>query len=127
MSKILILYLLAVNVIAFLCYGVDKVKARKGMWRTPESTLLLLALMGGSVGAWTGMKFWRHKTQHKKFKYGIPLILLLQLGHCLVMVDWMCPHSEHSYLWAFLGVALVYHTPYCLLSLFLSFFMLLPT
>ena len=85
MSKILILYLLAVNVIAFLCYGVDKVKARKGMWRTPESTLLLLALMGGSVGAWTGLKFWRHKTQHKKFKYGIPLIMLLQLAMVLFL------------------------------------------
>ncbi len=71
-------YLLAINVLAFLAYGIDKWKARKAMWRIPESTLLLLALIGGSIGAWCGMKVWHHKTLHKKFRFGVPFILILQ-------------------------------------------------
>ena len=71
--------LLGLNVLTFLVYGIDKYKAKRGSWRIPESTLLLLALLGGSIGAWFGMKVWHHKTLHKKFKYGIPLILFAQL------------------------------------------------
>ena len=71
--------LLGLNVLTFFVYGFDKYKAKRGSWRIPESTLLLLALLGGSIGAWFGMKVWHHKTLHKKFKYGIPLILLAQL------------------------------------------------
>lgn len=73
------IYLLAINVISFIAFGLDKRKARKGQWRTPESTLLTLAIIGGSVGAWAGMKVWRHKTLHPKFKYGIPAILAIQI------------------------------------------------
>lgn len=73
-------YLLAFNVIAFIVYGIDKYKAKKTKWRIPEITLLLLAVVGGSVGAWMGMKVWHHKTMHKKFKYGIPAILLIQIA-----------------------------------------------
>lgn len=73
-------YLIAINVITFITYGIDKYKARKGMWRIPEATLLLLAVVGGSIGAWLGMKAWHHKTLHKKFKWGIPLIIVLQLS-----------------------------------------------
>ena len=68
------------NVITFLVYGIDKWKAKKEKWRIPESTLLLLAVVGGSIGALLGMKVWHHKTMHKKFKYGIPLIIVLQIG-----------------------------------------------
>ena len=68
------------NVITFFLYGIDKWKAKKDRWRIPESTLLRLAVLGGSIGAWLGMKIWHHKTMHKKFKYGIPLILVLQIG-----------------------------------------------
>ena len=53
---------------------------KQGSWRIPEATLLILALIGGSIGALLGMKVWRHKTQHKKFKYGLPLILLAQIA-----------------------------------------------
>ena len=77
---IIIYYLLVINAVAFFVYGIDKLKARKGWWRIPESTLLLLAIIGGSVGAWLGMKVWHHKTMHLKFKYGLPAILLLQLA-----------------------------------------------
>ena len=66
-------YLLAINAVAFIMYGIDKYKAK-------EATLLLLAVLGGSIGAWMGMKVWHHKTMHKKFKYGIPAILLIQLA-----------------------------------------------
>ena len=70
-------YLLAINAVAFIVYGIDKYKAKKAKWRIPEATLLLLAVLGGSVGAWMGMKVWHHKTMHKKFKYGIPAILMI--------------------------------------------------
>ena len=73
-------YLLAINAVAFIKYGIDKYKAKKAKWRIPEATLLLLAVLGGSIGAWMGMKVWHHKTMHKKFKYGIPAILLIQIA-----------------------------------------------
>ena len=73
-------YLLAINVVTFIVYGIDKYKAKKAKWRIPEATLLLLAVLGESIGAWMGMKVWHHKTMHKKFKYGIPAILLIQIA-----------------------------------------------
>ena len=73
-------YLLAINAVAFIMYGIDKYKAKKAKWRISEATLLLLAVLGGSIGAWMGMKVWHHKTKHKKFKYGIPAILLIQIA-----------------------------------------------
>ena len=76
----LIYYLLAINAVAFIMYGIDKYKAKKVKWRISEATLLLLAVLGGSIGAWMGMKVWHHKTMHKKFKYGIPAILLMQIA-----------------------------------------------
>ena len=73
-------YLLAINAVTFITYGIDKYKAKKAKWRISEATLLLLAVLGGSIGAWMGMKVWHHKTMHKKFKYGIPAILLIQIA-----------------------------------------------
>ena len=73
-------YLLGINAVTFIVYGIDKYKAKKAKRRIPEVTLLLLAVVGGSVGAWMGMKVWHHKTMHKKFKYGIPAILLIQIA-----------------------------------------------
>ena len=70
-------YLLAINTVTFFVYGIDKYKAKKAKWRIPEVTLLLLAVLGGSIVAWMVMKVWHHKTMHKKFKYGIPAILLI--------------------------------------------------
>ena len=68
------------NLIAFALYGIDKRRAKQGAWRISEYTLLLVALLGGSLGALLGMRYFRQKTRHGKFRYGIPLILLLQLG-----------------------------------------------
>lgn len=76
-------YLLAINIVSFFLYGIDKYKAKKGRWRISEATLLMMAVIGGSIGAWAGMRLWHHKTMHKKFKYGIPIIIILQV--CLVV------------------------------------------
>ena len=80
MMHIILYYLLAVNIATFLLYGIDKYKANKNKWRISEATLLTMAAIGGSIGAWTGMRIWHHKTMHKKFKYGIPLISIMQIA-----------------------------------------------
>ena len=85
METWILYYLAIINAITFIVYGIDKLKAKNGKWRIPETTLLLLAIIGGSIGAWFGMKVWHHKTMHKKFKYGIPLIIILQLGVLLYL------------------------------------------
>ena len=77
--KIFLVYLLFINIITFAAMGIDKRKARKKKWRTPEKTLLTLAIAGGSVGLILGMKFFRHKTLHKLFSIGGPVILIMQL------------------------------------------------
>ena len=77
-TKILTIYLVTINVAMFFVYGLDKWKARRSKWRITEAALLLLAVLGGSIGAWLGMKVWHHKTLHKKFRYGIPLIIVAQ-------------------------------------------------
>ena len=77
---LLLYYLLASNLLTFVIYGIDKHKARHNRWRIPEATLLLLAALGGSIGALLAMRVFRHKTQHKKFRYGVPAILLVQLA-----------------------------------------------
>ena len=72
-------YLLAINALSFSLYGIDKYKAKKNQWRISEATLLMMAVIGGSIGAWAGMRLWHHKTMHKIFKYGIPVIIILQV------------------------------------------------
>ena len=78
--KTIILYLIAINVVTFLVYGLDKWKAMRDAWRISETTLLLLAAAGGSVGALLGMQIFRHKTKHVKFTVGVPAILLVQVA-----------------------------------------------
>lgn len=80
LTAALLLYLAAVNVATFLVYGTDKRRAKKDKRRVPEKTLFLLALIGGSVGAWTGMYAFRHKTRHWYFVWGIPTILAVQIA-----------------------------------------------
>ena len=74
------IYIILINLIAFVVFGIDKRKARKGQWRVPESILFILAIIGGSIGALLGMLAFRHKTKHRKFTIGIPLILALQIA-----------------------------------------------
>ena len=103
--QIALIYLAVINVVTFFVYGIDKwkaaskrgqsqtrlssaereqarpkVKAKKSKWRIRETALLGLAVLGGSIGAWLGMKVWHHKTLHKKFRYGVPLILIAQIA-----------------------------------------------
>ena len=77
--KNLIIYLLVINLIAFLAMLIDKRKAQKGRWRIKESTLLILALIGGSIGAISGMYTFHHKTQKPRFYIGFPVIIILQI------------------------------------------------
>ena len=67
-DTIIIGYVIVINVITLLMYGIDKWKAKHSKWRIPEATLLIMAAVGGSIGAWTGIKLFHHKTLHKKFK-----------------------------------------------------------
>ncbi|MCR5131232.1 MAG: DUF1294 domain-containing protein [Prevotella sp.] len=78
--NIVLTYLVIINVVAFFAFGIDKWKAKHAKWRISEATLLMLAVIGGSIGAWLGMKVWHHKTLHKKFRLGIPLILIIQIA-----------------------------------------------
>ena len=85
-QRIVLFYLLAANLLTFVTYGIDKYKARHNKWRIPEATLLLLAALGGSIGALLAMRVFRHKTQHKKFRYGVPALLLVQLAIACVFI-----------------------------------------
>ena len=93
LTHIVLIYLAVINVVTFFVYGIDKwrstsgrllptgrKKAKKSKWRIRETALLGLAVLGGSIGAWLGMKVWHHKTLHKKFKYGVPAIIIVQLA-----------------------------------------------
>ncbi len=84
--NLIIIYLLAVNVVSFAVMGIDKQKARKHAWRIPESTLFVLAIIGGSIGSILGMRLFRHKTRHRSFVYGMPAILLVQIILILLLV-----------------------------------------
>lgn len=88
--QILAVYTLAINLMLFAAMGIDKYKARKGLWRIPEKTLFLLAILGGSVGGILGMKLFHHKTLHPQFKYGFPAILILQLVLLTAVVYLIC-------------------------------------
>lgn len=77
--KAIVIYLAAVNIITFIMFGADKARAAKGRWRISEAALILAALLGGSTGALAGMRIFHHKTRHRKFTIGIPVILALQI------------------------------------------------
>lgn len=76
----LVFYLVIINLAAFAAYGIDKRRAVKKKWRIPERYLLGLAVVGGSAGALCGMYTFRHKTRHKKFTIGVPVIFLIQIA-----------------------------------------------
>ena len=86
--KLFQIYLLLINAWAFLLMLIDKYKAKKNLWRIRESTLLLIAAIGGSIGALAGMYTFRHKTKHLKFTLGIPVILVLQIVavYCILTI-----------------------------------------
>jgi len=75
----LVLYLLVVNFVGFSLMVVDKWKAKTGKWRIAEKTIWLVSIVGGAVGTTIGMYLFRHKTKHRLFRYGLPLLSLLEL------------------------------------------------
>ena len=79
MMKSVLIYLIIVNLVAFVLYGADKSKAKRGKWRISEKTLIGIAVIGGSVGAILGMYAFRHKTRHRYFCFGLPVILVIQV------------------------------------------------
>lgn len=84
--KILLIYLVVINIITFIAYARDKRLAKKAnARRIPEKTLLLLAAFGGSIGALVAMYTLRHKTLHKKFFLGVPAILIVQTALALYL------------------------------------------
>lgn len=83
---LIIIYLVVINCTSFITMGVDKYKARKRTWRIPESTLFVLALIGGSIGSIAGMHLFHHKTRHWYFLYGMPAILIVQILLVLLIV-----------------------------------------
>lgn len=82
---VILIYLEAVNLIAFLLMGIDKRRAIRGRRRIPEATLLLSAVLGGGIGALAGMLLFRHKTRKPRFTVGIPVILAMQIGFFLLL------------------------------------------
>ena len=83
-----ICYIVVINLVSFMMFVLDKYKARRGQWRISEATLLAVAAIGGSIGAWMGMKVWHHKTLHSKFRYGVPIILLVHIA----LMAYFCGH-----------------------------------
>lgn len=76
---ILLIYFAAMNIIGLCLMGLDKYKAKKHLWRIPESTLFIIAIIGGSIGSIIGMYAFRHKTRQWYFVYGLPFILFVQI------------------------------------------------
>ena len=77
---ILAAYLIIMNLVGFAMMGIDKRKAMKKLWRIPESTLFIIAIIGGSIGSIIGMRVFHHKTRHWYFVYGMPAILIIQIA-----------------------------------------------
>ena len=85
---LMFLYLIFINANTFLLYGLDKWKAKKGKRRISERTLLLLAAIGGTLGAGVGMAFFHHKTKKPKFYIGVPTLLILQIIICICLIHY---------------------------------------
>ncbi|MBU5265617.1 DUF1294 domain-containing protein [Virgibacillus proomii] len=84
-------YLIGVNSITFLLMGIDKQRAKKQQYRIPERTFWLLAVVGGALGVWLGMKIFHHKTKHITFNIGAPALLVVQIG----IIGWYLLYSNH--------------------------------
>lgn len=88
MKLIIVGYLIIINFIGFIIMGYDKRKAKRNKWRIPEKKLMIISLIGGSIGMLLGMNCFRHKTKHKLFTIGVPLILIVQII-IFIMLGWL--------------------------------------
>ena len=84
--KPVLIYLLSVNALGFLLMLIDKYKARKKLWRIPEATLMWVAALGGSLGSLLGMYTVRHKTKHKKFMIGLPVMIIINIAVAILVL-----------------------------------------
>lgn len=84
--SIILGYLVVINILGFTMMGIDKSRAVRRHWRIPESTLFIVALIGGSIGSIIGMRVFHHKTRHWYFVFGMPAILILQIAIVLVLI-----------------------------------------
>ena len=87
MNDVICMYLFVINIIGFFTMGIDKAKAKMKAWRIPEKTLLGIAVAGGGLGVWLGMETFRHKTKHWYFKYGVPVILIVEIVAILYFME----------------------------------------
>ena len=83
---LLVVYMTVMNIIAFVCYGVDKYRARHAKWRISEACLIMLAVLGGALGALLGMLLFHHKTRKKKFTLTVPVFFALWMAFCVFAV-----------------------------------------
>lgn len=79
LKKAIIIYILVINVFAFIIMGLDKEKAKKNRWRIKENTMFMTAFLGGAAGVLSGMKIFHHKTKKSAFEFGIPILLILNI------------------------------------------------
>lgn len=79
LNYIISAYFLIINIVGFVVMGIDKSRAKNNRWRIKERTLFLVAGIGGSAGSILGMKYFRHKTKHRSFVIGMPVIFLVQI------------------------------------------------
>lgn len=86
MTFVITIYLLLINIVSFAMMGIDKKRAIKGEWRISERSLFITAFIGGSIGSIIGMQYFRHKTKHWYFKYGMPAILVVQIVLAYIIV-----------------------------------------
>lgn len=82
----IIIYYIIINFIGFIIMGIDKLKAKRHVWRIAEKYFFLVSLIGGSIGTWIGMYFFHHKSRHWYFVWGIPFILVIQILAVLLLL-----------------------------------------
>ncbi|MCD8387407.1 MAG: DUF1294 domain-containing protein [Bacteroidales bacterium] len=84
--KLVVIYILLINLIALALFGVDKKRAQNHQWRISEATLLTSAWAGGAIGAFAGMQLFRHKTQHSRFQITVPLLVIVDIALILIFL-----------------------------------------
>ena len=89
LTQIFLIWLVFINLFAIVIFAIDKYKAVNGKWRIKEATLLLVAFLGGALGAYAGMQLFRHKTQKPKFVVGVPLLFVLNVAMVVAAFVWV--------------------------------------
>ena len=89
MAYIIGTYLLVINIVGLIVMWSDKQRAKRGVWRSKEKTLFIVALLGGALGTTCGMYWFRHKTKHWYFRYGFPLILFAEVALFGTIFNWI--------------------------------------